>query len=152
MSVAILGGTGFIGSAVAARLAARGLPAIAIARGNHPVDLPAGIDFLAADRSDGAAVLDILRARNVDTVIDIFALGLGNTRAVFDAMAEIGGRYLLLSSIDVYANYGGLLRRETPPIVERPARETDPLRSFRFPYRGNPHLPKGCRSRLVRRL
>ena len=63
-------------------------------------------------------------------------------------MAEIGGRYLLLSSIDVYSNYAGLLRRETPAVQTAPAREDDPLRNFRFPYRGNSHRPKGVSAEL----
>jgi nucleoside-diphosphate-sugar epimerase len=97
---------------------------------------------------DREALLAILRRHGVTTVIDIFALGLLNTRAVFDAMAEIGGRYLLLSSIDVYSNYAGLLKKETPPIQLAPAKETDPLRSFRYPYRGNPRRPQGVSAEL----
>jgi nucleoside-diphosphate-sugar epimerase len=107
MTLAVIGGTGFIGRAVVERALLRGL------------------------------------AHGVDTVVDIFALGLRNTGAVFEAMGKTGGRYVLLSSVDVYANYGGLLRREQPPIQAAPAREDDPLRGFRYPYRGNPHRPRG---------
>lgn len=148
MTIAIIGGTGFIGRAVAERVLARGFVPIVIARGQHPVDLPEGAVFEPADRMDGAALLSIFRRHGVDTVIDIFALGLLNTRAVIDAMAAIGGRYLLLSSVDVYANYAGLLRRETPPIQLEPAKEADPLRSFRYPYRGNPRRPQGVSAEL----
>jgi len=63
-------------------------------------------------------------------------------------MARRGGRYVLLSSVDVYSNYGGLLRKEAPAIQLEPAREDDPLRGFRFPYRGNPHRPKGVAAEL----
>jgi len=148
MTIAIIGGTGFIGRAVAERVIARGMTPIVIARGRHPVDLPAGAVLEPADRMDSAALIDIFRRHDVTTVIDIFALGLLNTRAVFEAMASIGGRYLLLSSIDVYANYGGLLRKETPPIQLEPAKETDPLRSFRYPYRGNTRRPEGVDTEL----
>lgn len=148
MTIAIIGGTGFIGRAVAQRVLARGLTPIVIARGQHPVDLPAGAVFEKADRMDREALVAILGRHGVQTVIDIFALGLLNTRAVFEAMAEVGGRYLLLSSVDVYSNYGGLLRRETPPIQLEPAKETDPLRGFRYPYRGNPRRPQGVEAEL----
>ena len=148
MTIAIIGGTGFIGRAVAERLILRGETPLVIARGEHPVNLPAGASFAACDRMDGAALLDLLRRHRVDTVIDIFCLGLLNTRPVLDAMAQLGGRYLMLSSVDVYANYAGLLRRETPPIQSTPARETDPLRSFRYPYRGNPRRPQGVSAEL----
>ena len=87
-------------------------------------------------------------AHGVDTVIDIFALGMLNTRAVMEATAAIGGRYLLLSSVDVYSNYGGLIRKESPEVQPQPAKETDPLRQFRYPYRGNPHRPKGVSAEL----
>ncbi len=148
MTIAILGGTGFIGRAVAARAVHRGLRPVVLARGEEPVSLPEGAIFEPVDRMDGAALSAILDKHEVETLIDIFALGMLNTRAVFEAMARRGGRYLLLSSVDVYANYGGLLRKETPPIQLEPAREDDPLRGFRFPYRGNPHRPKGVSAEL----
>lgn len=143
MSIAIIGGTGFIGRAVAARVLARGQQPVVVARGEHKVALPDGAIFEAADRMDAQRLREIFRRHTVDTVIDIFALGMLNTSAVLEVMGEIGGRYLLLSSVDVYSNYGGLLRRETPPVQTAPAKEDDPLRGFRFPYRGNPHRPKG---------
>ena len=148
MTIAILGGTGFIGRAVADRAGRRGLKPIVLARGQHPLDLPSGAIFEAVDRMDRDGLLAALRKHQVDTVIDIYALGLLNTRAVLDAMGEIGGRYVLLSSIDVYSNYGGLLRRESPPVQAEPAGEDDPLRGFRYPYRGNPHRPKGVNAEL----
>jgi nucleoside-diphosphate-sugar epimerase len=143
VTLAILGGTGFIGRAVADRAVRRDLTPVVMARGRHPVDLPAGAVFEPVDRLDGPALTAALRKHKVDTVIDIYGLGMLNTRPVFEAMAEIGGRYLLLSSIDVYSNYGGLLRKESPTVQAAPAKEDDPLRSFRFPYRGNPNRPKG---------
>ncbi|MGN6487785.1 MAG: NAD-dependent epimerase/dehydratase family protein [Devosia sp.] len=148
MTVAIIGGTGFIGTAVAERLLLRGLRPVAVARGEHPIALPAGAIFERGDRMDGARLGEIFRTHGVDTVIDIFALGLLNTRAVLEAVAAIGARYLLLSSVDVYSNYGGLLRKESPPIQAAPAREDDPLRGFRYPYRGNSRRPQGVENDL----
>lgn len=148
MTVAIIGGTGFIGRAVAERAVLRGLAPVVIARGQHAVDLPEGAVFEAVDRMDGDALVAALRKHGVDTVIDIYALGMLNSRAVFEAMGAIGGRYVLLSSVDVYSNYGGLLRKEAPAVQAAPAKEDDPLRGFRFPYRGNPHRPKGVSAEL----
>jgi nucleoside-diphosphate-sugar epimerase len=148
VTVAIIGGTGFIGTAVAERLALRGLAPVVVARGEHPVNLPKGAILERSDRMDGARLGEIFRAHGVDTVIDIFALGMLNTRAVMEATAAIGGRYLLLSSVDVYSNYGGLIRKESPEVQPQPAKETDPLRQFRYPYRGNPHRPKGVSAEL----
>lgn len=148
MAVALIGGSGFIGTEVARRLVLRGLAPVVVARGRHPVELPPGALFEAADRMDEAALLALFRRHRIDTVIDIFALGLLNTRAVLAAVGAVGGRYLLLSSVDVYANYGGLLRRDSPPVQREPAQETDPLRRFRYPYRGNPNRPQGVAAEL----
>ncbi|WP_417310484.1 NAD-dependent epimerase/dehydratase family protein [Devosia sp.] len=148
MTVAVIGGTGFIGTAVCRRLLARGHEVVAVARGTEPVTLPPGAVFAKGDRMDAARLGEIFAEHGVDTVIDIFALGMLNTSAVFEAMGTRGGRYLLLSSVDVYSNYGGLLRREQPDVQLEPAREDDPLRSFRYPYRGNPNRPKGVSAEL----
>ena len=148
MTIAVLGGTGFIGTAVAKRVLARGLTPLVLARGQHPVALPEGARFEAVDRLDGKRLVEIFQQHEVDTVIDIFGLGLLNTGAVLQAMGAVGGRYVLLSSVDVYSNYGGLLRREKPAVQAAPAKEDDPLRSFRFPYRGNPHRPQGVEAAL----
>lgn len=143
MNVAVLGGTGFIGSAVTRRLVVRGLHPLVIARGVEPIVLPDGATFEACDRMDGSRLAAILAKYQIESVIDIFCLGLLNTAPVFEAMRQIGGRYVPLSSVDVYTNYAGLLRREAPPIQHAPPREDDPLRTFRYPYLGNPRRPKG---------
>ncbi|HEY9013172.1 MAG TPA: NAD-dependent epimerase/dehydratase family protein [Devosia sp.] len=148
MTLAIIGGTGFIGPAIVRRAQLRGINPIVIARGQHPVDLPAGAIFAPADRMDPGALAAILDRYRIETVIDIFALGLLNTRPLLELMARRGGRYVLTSSVDVYSNYGGLLRRETPAILRAPAMETDPLRAFRHPYRGNPRRPQGVDAAL----
>ena len=148
MTIAVLGGTGFIGTAVAKRILARGSTPLLLARGQHAVALPEGARFEAVDRLDGRRLVEIFQQHQVDIVIDIFGLGLLNTGAVLAAMGAVGGRYVLLSSVDVYSNYGGLLRRETPPVQLKPAKEDDPLRTFRFPYRGNPHRPQGVEAAL----
>lgn len=148
MTIAVLGGTGFIGTAVAGRVLARGLTPLVLARGQHPVALPEGARFEAVDRLDGKRLVEIFQQHEVDIVIDIFGLGLLNTGPVLAAMGAVGGRYVLLSSVDVYSNYGGLLKRESPPVQAAPAKEDDPLRNFRFPYRGNPHRPQGVEAAL----
>lgn len=148
MSVAVVGGTGFIGSALVRRLRARGQTPVAISRGKHPIALPDGVIHETADRMDTAKLVEIFRAHGVDTVVDIFALGLKNTEPVLAAMRAIGGRYVLISSVDVYRNYGGLLRKEQPPVQAAPATEDDPLRAIRYPYRDNERRPKGVEADL----
>jgi nucleoside-diphosphate-sugar epimerase len=148
MTVAIIGGTGFLGAAVARRLVANGQDVLAIARGREPVALPQGVRFAPADRMDTPAITALLKAHGVTAVIDIFTLSLRNTQPVLDAMAAIGGRYVLVSSTDVYANYAGLLKKAAPPIRLEPASEDSPLRTLRYPYRGNSRRPKGVEDDL----
>ena len=148
MTVAIIGGTGFLGTAVAKRLVAHGQDVLVIARGREPVALPQEARFEAADRMDTPAVTRLLKAHGVTAVIDIFTLSLRNTQPVLDAVGAIGGRYVLVSSTDVYANYEGLLKKGSPPIRQEPATEDSPLRTMRFPYRGNARRPKGVEDGL----
>lgn len=143
MTVAIIGGTGFLGKAVAKRLLAHGQDVLVIARGREPVALPSEVRFEVADRMDGPAIAALLKANGVTAVIDIFTLSLRNTQPVLDAVGAVGGRYVMVSSTDVYSNYGGLLKKENPAIRLEPATEDSPLRTLRFPYRGNPRRPKG---------
>lgn len=143
MTIAIIGGTGFIGSEVAKRLVARGEDTLVVSRGRHPVNLPEGARQVAGDRMDTALIANLLRANGVTGVIDIFALSLRNTQPLLDAVGQTGARYVLVSSTDVYANYGGLLRKEAPPVRPEPATEDSPLRTSRFPYRSNSRRPKG---------
>ncbi|MEO8683848.1 MAG: NAD-dependent epimerase/dehydratase family protein [Devosia sp.] len=148
MTVAIVGGTGFLGTAVAKRLVAHGQDVLVIARGREPVALPPEARFEAADRMDRQAITSLLKAHGVTAVIDIFTLSLANTQPVLDAVGAIGGRYVMVSSTDVYANYEGLLKKGTPPIRQEPATEDSPLRAMRFPYRGNLRRPKGVEDAL----
>ncbi|MET3896843.1 nucleoside-diphosphate-sugar epimerase [Devosia sp. UYZn731] len=143
MTVAIIGGTGFLGTAVAKRLLAHGQDVLVIARGNEPVALPPEVRFAAADRMDSAAIAPLLKAHHVTAVIDIFTLSLRNTQPVLDAVGTVGGRYVMVSSTDVYSNYAGLLKKENPAVRLEPATEDSPLRQIRFPYRGNPRRPTG---------
>lgn len=148
MKLAIIGGTGFLGTAVAHRALARDHEVVVIARGREPLRLPQGARFIAADRLDGAATGKILQAEGLRAVIDIFALSRSNTQPVLEAVGAVGARYVLVSSTDVYANYGGLLNLEQPPVRTLPATEDSPLRTIRFPYRNTSRRPQGVEDDL----
>ena len=148
MTIAIIGGTGFLGTATAKRLRERGHDVLVVARGQSPVALPDGVKFEAADRMDGGAIARLLKDNGVTAVIDIFTISLRNTQPVIDAAAKAGARYVMVSSTDVYSNYGGLLKKESPAIRPDPATEDSPLRTLRYPYRGNSRRPKGIEDDL----
>lgn len=148
MTIAIVGGTGFLGPEIARRLLARGVTPLVIARGKHPVALPDGAIFAAADRMDSAALIALFKSHAVTAVIDVFSLSLRNTQPVLDAVATTGARYVLVSSTDVYSNYEGLIKKATPPIRLAPATEDSPLRTIRYPYRANTRRPQGVEDDL----
>ncbi|WDR05881.1 NAD-dependent epimerase/dehydratase family protein [Devosia rhodophyticola] len=148
MTIAVVGGTGFIGVELAKRLHAHDQDVAAIARGREAVRLPKDVAFVEADRMDAARMAAVLDDIRPSAVIDIFTISLRNTQSVLDAVGRIGGRYVMVSSTDVYANYGGLLKMEAPPVRSEPATEDLPLRSLRYPYRGNPRRPKGVKDDL----
>ncbi|ODT73233.1 MAG: hypothetical protein ABS75_00710 [Pelagibacterium sp. SCN 63-23] len=143
MVTAIVGGSGFLGRNVALRLLAHGERPLVIHRGREHAELPDDVAIGLADRTDEARLVELFRAHDVTHVIDIFALSAANTLPVMRASAAVGARYLLTSSVDVYANYEGLLRKATPPVRMEPATEGSPLRTMRFPYRGNSRRPTG---------
>ena len=143
MTVAIVSGSGFLGRNVALRLLAHGEKALVIHRGKEQANLPDTVEIAHADRVDEEALVSLFRQHAVTAVVDIYALSVQNTQAVINAAQKVGARYLLTSSVDVYSNYEGLLKKASPPILAEPAREDSPLRDMRYPYRGNSRRPQG---------
>jgi nucleoside-diphosphate-sugar epimerase len=137
MNVAVLGGTGFIGSAVGQRLAARGAGVVAISRGRRVANPAPGVVHETADRQESAALTAIIARHLPSALIDIVPMTMAGTQPVFEAVAAAGVRYVMISSCDVYANYGGLLRRETPEPLDL-LDEESPLRTRLYPFRDVP--------------
>lgn len=133
MSVLVLGGTGFIGGSLVARLLAEGVETAAVHRGERPV--AAGARSIVLDRGDPAAVLAAVRETGADTVIDLLAYTGADTPPLLDALSGRIGRYVMASSADVYRNYEGLHRKGRPPPILDRLTEDSPLRDSRFPYR-----------------
>lgn len=131
MRIALLGGTRFIGRAIAIELAAAGHELCLIHRGQtEPADLPAA-RHVHMDRSDGG-LRDAIDGFRADALVDCFALGRADADAALAAAPR--GRLLVLSSMDVYRAYS-MLRAggEGDPV---PLDESSPVRSERYPYRG----------------
>lgn len=150
MSVAVVGGTGFLGSAIAAALVSRGADTVQVARGRRTGTAAPGARFAPADRTDERRLDEVFAREGVDTVIDVMTLTLATARPLLAAAARARARYVMISAIDVISNYGGLARLETPPVLERPAREDDPLRTARHPYRRLTVRPAGIDPAILR--
>jgi len=146
MKIAILGAGGFIGQAVAARCLAAGHTVTCISRGRPTMGV-GDATWIEGDRGEPNHIADILRAQRCDSVIDMIAYSETDTSALLEAIGRQIGRYVLISSADVYRNYGRLHRQETGEPDAGPLDETAPLRTGRYPYRGetpraadDPHL------------
>jgi 2'-hydroxyisoflavone reductase len=100
MKLLILGGTEFVGRAVAEEAVRRGWDVTAVNRGRHPT--PAGVTALRGDRTEPAG-LAALADGTWDAVLDTWSAA---PRAVRDAaalLADRAGHYTYVSSRSVYA-------------------------------------------------
>jgi nucleoside-diphosphate-sugar epimerase len=134
VSVLVLGGNGFIGAPLMRALKARGVQALAAHRG--PAQAAESPHAVTLDRGDAEGVARVVRECGVRVVIDLLAFTEADTAPVLAALGGLIERYVLISSGDVYRNYGGLQCREVAEPIFDPLPETAPLRTSRHPYRG----------------
>lgn len=118
MRLLLLGGTEFVGRAVAEDALARGWQVTVFNRGRH--DPPPGVAALRGDRSavGGLAALDAPGAGEWDVVVDTWT---GAPSAVRDAAQLLAGRakqYVYISSRSVYAYPAPAGLDEDGPLVE----------------------------------
>lgn len=133
MKIIVFGGTRFIGRAIVEELSAGGHELLLVHRGVlEPEGMPEA-QHLHAERVDLPSHRTALGAFGPDAAIDCRALTRADAEAVVDALpTDI--RLVVISSIDVYRAFGALNNdRETDPI---PLDEDSPVRSERYPYRG----------------
>lgn len=134
MRVLVLGGGGPIGQATVRRLGAGGDEVIWASRqAPSPASEPG---HATADRSRPAEIASLIRDQRIDAVVDMVAYTLEQTAPLLTALDGRIGRYVLVSSCDVYRNYGLLQRLETGEPDLGDLDEAAPLRTSRHPYRG----------------
>jgi nucleoside-diphosphate-sugar epimerase len=131
----VIGGNGFIGGPLLEALRAKGVEAFAM----HRVATDVSGDVVGA-REDVRRVVQLVRSLGIRVVVDLLAYSEASTTRLLDALSGRIDRYVLISSCDVYRNYGGLHRNENPAPYLGPADENAPLRRVLYPYR-NP-LPR----------
>lgn len=141
MRVLVIGGGGMIGQAVVRAFAMRGDEPLWTTRQTLP---SAGLaeGCIHAERANPAQIARIVRERRIDTVIDMVAYDMASTTPLLTSLDGRIGRHVMVSSSDVYRNYGLLHRLETGRADPGPLDEASPLRSTPFPYRGeHPRAP-----------
>lgn len=130
MNTLIIGGTGFIGSQIARRLAQRGHRVTVFHRGSVKTDVPEIIgdkENLEAFRSDFARL-------KPDAVIDVVNYTRQEAEKLVNVFRGIAGKAVVLSSQDVYRAFAIVQKKETGREA-LPVGEQAPLRRETFYYR-----------------
>jgi nucleoside-diphosphate-sugar epimerase len=99
----IVGGSGQIGRAVAARLQSAGWAVTAAQRG--PSDALPGIETVVLDRAENGAVARAVAA-GVDALIDTVAYDEGHARQLLEVQEDVGA-FVVISSASVYRDEHG---------------------------------------------
>ena len=133
MKISFVGGTVFIGHAAARSAVERGHQVTVIHRGEHPAEI-AGANSLLADRTQTDALRAALHASAPDAVVDTRAMTAHDARATIDASRELEVPVVVLSSQDVYAQFGRLNGHDGPD-PERLVTEDSPL-TVPYPFKG----------------
>src|SRR5262245_41667150 len=137
MRVLLIGGTGFIGPSVVARLCELGHEVTVYHRGETRMALPAAAQELPGDRSQLGERARELR-RRAEVVVDMRPMSEEDARTVVSAFRGNARRLIAVSSQDVYLAYGRMKGTEPGPIEVVPLTEDSALRSVLFPYRDEP--------------
>jgi nucleoside-diphosphate-sugar epimerase len=124
MRVLVLGGTRFVGRAIAAELLGAGHEVVCVHRGRHGAP-PSGADSLVCDRRELAARADEVARLRVDGVVDVSARGRRDAETALPALPDVA--LVAISSIDVYRAYDAVWAGTvTDPV---PLGEDAPLRT-----------------------
>lgn len=133
MRIVLLGGTIFIGRAILNALDRSGHEILLIHRGVHePPDLPT-VEHLHVDRRDIKSVAETVTRFAPEVLIDTCAGTRKSAEATVEALGD-GHRCVVLSSMDVYLAYTGVLSGRH--VAETPLTEDSPVREERYPLSG----------------
>ncbi|MET0933109.1 MAG: NAD-dependent epimerase/dehydratase family protein [Mycetocola sp.] len=121
MDLLVLGGSGFVGTALVADGLSRGWNVTTLNRGNRPA-VP-GVTALVGDRSAPGG-LDALGDRDWDIVADTWSWAPSAVRDAAARLAERAGRYVYISSRSVYTYPQPAGSDETAPVVDASSSDT----------------------------
>jgi nucleoside-diphosphate-sugar epimerase len=138
--ITLIGGTRFIGAACAERLVARGHEVTVVHRGRHRCELDGVVDLIA-DRNHPQQLIAALRKAQPEVVIDTRAMTKSQAEVTAMALKILSVPAVVLSSIDVYAQFGSLNGHPCAELREH-VDETAPL-TVPYPFRGVADHPGG---------
>jgi nucleoside-diphosphate-sugar epimerase len=114
MRILVLGGTAWLGGYIASSATDRGHQVTCLARGKSG-SVPAGVEFVRADRDQPDAYAEVARAQ-WDVVVDV-SRQPGQVRRAVAALADRAGRFVFVSSGSVYADHGTPGADETAALL-----------------------------------
>src|SRR5438445_11271408 len=115
MRVLVIGGTRFIGPLVVKRLNARGHEVIVFHRGQTEADLPPAVQHLHGDRQCLAYFREEFKRLAPDVVLDMCAFTEQDAQAAVSVLGGVARRAVVISSGDVYYNWGVMHGTEPGP-------------------------------------
>ena len=118
MNILILGGTGFLSSALVSVSVAAGHTVTIVTRGRSSRPTPEGVEALVANRSEPESLRGVLGERAWDVVLDAILYRPADAQAALDLFRGRTGRYVFISTDFVY---GGEPR--TFPLTEDAPRQ-----------------------------
>ncbi len=136
MRVLVIGGTGFIGLPVVARLVALGHQVTVFHRGQSVVIVPPEVQHIYGDRRHLADFTAVFARVAPEVVLDMFPYSEADAQALISCLTNSVRRAVVISSMDVYRAYDRLHGRESDPVDAVPLQESAPLRQKLYPYGG----------------
>jgi nucleoside-diphosphate-sugar epimerase len=135
MRILIIGGTRFIGPRLVHCLVTQGHEVAVFHRGRTTTAPPVGVCSVVGDRHRLADYAEDFRRFGPDVVVDMILFTEEDARSSLATFRSIAGRFVAISSGDVYRAYGVFSRLEFGPLEPTPLNEDSSLRQVLFPYR-----------------
>jgi len=132
MHLAFIGGTRFIGPAAVRAALRRGHPVSVLHRGVHENPTPEARS-VKVDRTDGDALRKALETVRADVAVDTRAMTRRDAETTVRVVTPLDTPLVVLSSQDVYGQFGALLGHPAPEPEAR-ITESSPL-TVPYPYR-----------------
>jgi nucleoside-diphosphate-sugar epimerase len=132
--VIVVGGTGFIGRHLLAKLAQLDHDVAVVRRGKTQLPLEERVHTILGERSRLTELRDEFRRWAPDVVVDMILSSAPQARATLDAFRGIARRVVAVSSGDVYRAMAVVHRLEEGPLEPVPLTESSALRTQRHAY------------------
>jgi nucleoside-diphosphate-sugar epimerase len=127
MKILAIGGTGFIGPFIIARLQKAGHSVTVFHRGKTTA--PEATAEIIGDRNHLSEFRDALSREKFDVVIDFILSSARQAQQLMETMRGITGRVVALSSMDTYRAWGVFYRLEPGELEPLPVSEDSALRT-----------------------